>query len=633
MVNAGFIWDDDAHVTRPALRTLHGLWRIWFEPGATQQYYPLLHSLFWCEHRIWGGAAAGYHAANVGLHAAAACLLFRLLRRLEVPVPMLGAALFAAHPVCAESVAWISEQKNTLSAALYLAAALLYLRYDRDRGPGAYAAATALFALALLSKSVTATLPAALLVILWWRRGRLSPRNDVLPLLPWLALGAAAGTVTAWMERTQVGAVGAAYDLGVAGRFIVAGRALWFYLGKLLWPAGLSFVYPRWGIDPRDPAQFLYPAAAAASLAALWAIRRRTRGPLAAALLFAGTLFPALGFINVFPFVYSYVADHFQYLAAAALLPAIAAGLAIGARRLPGTVRPLAGMAAVCAVVALAALTWAQCAAYADADTLWRATIARNPAAWMAHNNLAAGLLEEGRVADAIDEARLSLRYAPRNAEAHVTLADALLREGRGSDALAEYASALEIEPGNAVAHNNLGNALLRAGRVDEAVGHYQSALATKPDFAKAHANLGDAYLRSGRLDEAVSEYHRALDEDPEDARANANLGTALAQKGRTGEAIACFQRAVELDPKLAAAQTNLGNALLQSGRSAEAILHYERALEADPDSSAVHNNLGFALLQSGRSAEAIAHFRRAVALDPGNEGARRNLADALSRR
>jgi tetratricopeptide (TPR) repeat protein len=628
---AGFVWDDNAHVTRAGLRSLHGLWRIWFEPGSTQQYYPVLHSAFWLEHRAWGDSATGYHLANVLLHALVACLLLRVLMRLAVPGAFLGAALFAVHPVAVESVAWISEQKNTLSAVFYLLAALAYLAFDRGRRPGTYAAATALFILALLSKSVTATLPAALLVVLWWQRGRLSARRDVIPLIPWLALAAGAAGMTSWMERTQIGASGAAYDLGAAGRLVLAGRAVWFYLWKLLWPLHLSFVYPRWTIEAGDPAQYIGLLAAAAVIVVLWTMRRRRRGPLAAALLFVGTLFPALGFINVYPFIYSFVADHFQYLADASTLGALAAALALGARRLPalgGWVAPAAGTALV---ALLAVLSWSQCAGYADLETLWRTTISRNPSAWMAHNNLASELLDKGQVEGAISEARTSLELMPRNAEAYVTLGDALGKEGHAREALAQYGRALEIDPGNAIVRNNLGNALLKAGRLEEAVEQYRRAIATKPDFAKAHANLGDALLRLGRPDEAIAEYLVALDNDPLEAGAEANLGTALAEKGRLDDAVAHFQRALAIDPRLAIAETNLGNVLLQAGRLDEAIAHYRKALEIDPRSSAIHNNLGFALRRAGRLDEAISHFRQAVELDPENAGARRNLDDALA--
>lgn len=240
--HGGFIWDDDAHVTRPKLRCWEGLFRIWFEPGATQQYYPLVHGTFWLEHWLWGDDPTGYHLVNLALHAGSAFLVALILRRLAVPGAFLAAVVFALHPVHVESVAWITEMKNTLSAVFYLSAMLCYLRFDENRGGRWYAAALGLFLLALLSKTVTATLPAALLVIFWWRRGRLDWRSDVLPLAPFLLLGAVSGLFTAWVERTINGAEGAEFQFSLVERCLIAGRAIWFYLGKLLWPADLIFI-------------------------------------------------------------------------------------------------------------------------------------------------------------------------------------------------------------------------------------------------------------------------------------------------------------------------------------------------------------------------------------------------------
>jgi tetratricopeptide (TPR) repeat protein len=631
--HAGFIWDDDAHVTRPGLQGLHGLWRIWHDTGATQQYYPVLSSAFWLEHLAWGDAPAGYHLANILFHAVSACLLYRVLRRLELPGAWIAACVFALHPVNAESVAWISEQKNTLSAAFYFAAALAYLRYESGHKLFWYAAGTGLFVLALLTKSVTATLPAALLVVLWWKRGRLSLTGDLLPLVPWLALGASMGAMTAWLERTHVGAIGPAFDLGAGARLIVAGRALWFYLGKILWPANLTFIYPRWVIEPGNILPYAFPAAALAALAWLWALRNRTRAPLATALLFAGTLFPALGFLNVFPFLYSFVADHFQYLAMAMVVSALAAAGSLGAARLPPGWRAAAGFGAAGLIAALAVLTWRQCAMYSDVETLWRATLARNPSCWMAYNNLASGLLGDGRIDEAITTVQSALKLDPDNAAAHATLGEALARQGRRSEAFEQFARALEIEPNNAAARIDLGAGLLQAGRFDEAIAQYRAALGIVPDSAKAKSGLGDAFLRTGRLDEAIAQYGNALEDDPTDASAQANLGTALMQKGLTQEAIAHYRRAVDIDPRFAAAQFNLGNALLQSGRRDDALSSYARALEIEPNFALAHANMGLALLRAGRLDEAILHLQRSLELEPGNSAARENLAEALSRK
>jgi hypothetical protein len=232
-LNGGLLWDDGAHVTRPELQSFQGLWRIWSDLWATQQYYPVLHTAFWIEHRLWGDSVLGYHLANLALHAAAALLLLMILRRLAIPGAWLAALIFALHPVCVESVAWITEQKNTLSAVFYLASALVYLEFDETRRRSSYLLALGLFVLALLSKTVTATLPAAMLVVLWWRRGRLSWKHDALPLAPWFALGTVAGLFTAWVESEVIGAKGADFALTLIGRCLVAGRVIWFYLSKI----------------------------------------------------------------------------------------------------------------------------------------------------------------------------------------------------------------------------------------------------------------------------------------------------------------------------------------------------------------------------------------------------------------
>ena len=331
--HGGLLWDDDAHVTRSELRSAAGLWRIWFDLGATQQYYPLTHSAYWAQYQVFGDATFGYHAANIALHALSAFLLALTLRRLDVPGAWLAAGVFALHPVHVESVAWITELKNTLSGVFYLGSALAYVRFDDRRESRHYAAALILFVLALLGKTVTATLPAALLVVLWWRRGHLRWRANVRPLVPFFVIGAAAGLTTAWVEETLIGARGAGFELTVIERCLVAGRAVWFYLGTLVWPANLTFVYPRWQIDPQELTQFLYPLAVIALLAALWLLRNRVRAPLAALLIFCGTLLPALGFLNVYPFRYSYVADHFQYLASIPILTLIAAAVTIALGR------------------------------------------------------------------------------------------------------------------------------------------------------------------------------------------------------------------------------------------------------------------------------------------------------------
>ena len=583
------LWDDTAHLTQPELQSLHGLGRIWFDLGSTQQYYPLLHSAFWIEHRIWGDALLGYHLTNITLHALSAFLVVMIVRRLSLPGAWLAGFVFALHPVCVEAVAWISEQKSTLSGVFYLASALTYLRFDETRRRPHYVLAFGLFLLALLTKTVTATLPAALLVVLWWQRGRLAWRRDVLPLVTWTALGASAGLFTAWVEKTYVGARGNDFALSFLDRFLVAGRAIWFYAGKVVWPANLIFSYPRWKIDPQVWWQYLFPAGVVALVVVLCLLARRSRGPLAGFLFFAGTLFPVLGFLNVFPFRYSYVADHFQYLASLGIIvPVTSALMAAAGRMSPNKIGSIAFPAIL--LVTLGVFTWQQSGMYRDVETLYRETITRNPDISFAHNNLGTVLfLMPGRLPDAIAEFEAALRIQPDNPEAHENLGNALAAlPGRLPDAIAEYQAALRFRPDFADAHDNLGNALSRIPRrLPEAVAEFQAALRLKPDFAEAHSNLGNALMQMpGRLPDAIAEYQAALRIKPDFAGVHFNLGNALIQiPGRLPDAIAEYEAALRIDPNLAEAHNNLGYALAQiPGRLPDAIAECEAALRIKPD-------------------------------------------------
>jgi tetratricopeptide (TPR) repeat protein len=613
------IWDDTAHVTSPALQSLHGLWRIWFELGATQQYYPLLHSAFWIEHRLWGNAVLGYHLANLGEHALAACLVVLIVRRLELPGAWLAGLIFALHPVCVEAVAWISEQKSTLSAVFYLASALTYLRFDQTRRRAHYLWALGLFILALLSKTVTATLPAALLVVFWWQRGRVEWRRDVRPLLPWFAISVPMGLFTAWVERTFIGAQGAFFALTPAQRFLLPGHVILFYASKLVWPSDLIFTYPRWNSDPTVWWQYLYPLGVLALVVGLWRLPRR--GPLAGFLIFSGTLFPVLGFLNVFPFRFSYVADHFQYLASLGILVPIACTIALGMRRSsPWKAANLAFEVMLLAV--LGVLTWRQSGIYSDPVTLYRVTLARNPESFVAHMNLG-GLLSEmpDQLPETIAEYQAAVRILPDDARAHNNLGHALARvPGRLPDAIAEYQEAVRIQPRYVEAHNNLGIALAQTpGGLPEAITEFEAALRIQPNYVHAHMNLGNTWMQTGRLPEAIAEYQAALRIQPNNARVHEYLGVALAQTGRLPEAIAEYQAALRIQPAAAESHNNLGEALAQvPGRLTDAISEYQTALQIEPDYLEAHKNLGDALaLVPERRQEAIAQYEAVLQARP----------------
>jgi len=635
-LRGGPVWDDEFHITAPQLRSLRGLWRIWFDLGATHQYYPLLHSAFWIEHRVWGDLVLAYHLANVVEHALAAWLVMRIVRRLGLPGGWLAALIFALHPVCVEAVAWISEQKSTLSSVFYLASALIYLNFDQTRRRSQYWWAFALFVLALLSKTVTAVLPAVLLVIFWWRRGRLDWRRDVQPLLPWFVVGAGAGLFTAWVEKTYAGAEGATYALTVGQRVLLAGRIICFYACKLLWPANLIFTYPRWQPDTATWWHYLYPLAVAGVGFGLWRLARRHRGPLAGFLVFCGTLFPVLGFLNVYPFRYSYVADHFQYLAALGIIVPVAGVLADWTQR-SFPAKPARRTVLMVVPAVLAGLTWRQSGMYRDSETLYRATLARNPQSWMAHDNLGVVLLHRpGHLPEAVAEFQAALRINPEHAESHSNLGTALSEmPDRLPEAIAEYQTALRLEPNLAEAHNYLGMALMRTpGRLQEAMSEFQTALEIQPAYAAAHNNLGRALaLTPNGLPQAIAEYQTAAQLQPDDAEVHNNLGAAFMQTaGKMEEAIAEFRAALRLNPELAKAHNNLGRALSSSpDRMPEAIAEYQAALRIQPDYAEAHNNLGIAFAQTGRLDDAVAEFQAALGARPDYVHARVNLGNALA--
>lgn len=590
------LWDDDAHLTPETLSSTAGLWRIWTDVSVSQQYYPVVGTAFWMMNRLWGHEPFGYHIVNILLHAFSAFLVAGILRRWRIPGALLAAFVFALHPVHVESVAWMTELKNTLSGVFYLLAFSAYIRFDEHRDPRSYVSALVLFALALGSKTVTATLPAALLVVFWWRRGRISWTQDVRPLVPFFAIGMVLGLGTAWLEATSVGASGAPYALSFVDRVLLAGRAIWFYLASIVWPANLIFIYPRWSIDSSAAWQYLYPAGVLLVLAGLWAIRSWSRAPLAGALFFGGTLFPALGFLNVYPFRFSYVADHFQYLASLGVIVVLSAALArwLSAIRAPGS-----AMAPTVVIgAALFALTFHESAKYRDAETLYRATLADNPRAVMAHTNLAA-LLLDGPPAS-------------------------------WTEAMAHAEEAVRLDPGNADAHANLGLAYERAGRLTEGERAAREAIRLKPDLANAHFNLGIVLGRLGRTGEAITSYESALKIHPRNATALTNLGLALTQVNRTSEGIARLREAIAIDPDSADIRWNLANVLFAGGALAESISMFESVLSLRPDWGEAHHNLGLALRRAGRTDDALRELETAARLLPGSPVVATSLATTL---
>ena len=603
-----FVWDDDRYVTNNLqLRSLKGLWQIWFVPGATVQYYPLTFTSFWVEYHLWQLYPLGYHLTNVLLQTLNAILLWTILRRLDVPGAWLAAAVFAVHPVNVESVAWVTERKNLLAGFFYLSSALACLRFwlpnlamadgratrvseTSAAGLGDwkfYWLALCLYLCALLAKTAMIALPGAVLVMVWWKRGKMGWR-ELFPLAPFLAVGMAMGLLTVWVEKHIVMPVGTEWAFSFLERCLIAGRAVWFYLGKLVWPHPLMFIYPRWNIHAAQPLAYLPVLALMVVLFILWLNRKGWARPMLVALAyFLALLFPALSFFNLYFLRYSFVADHYQYFAAIGPLTLAAAGISMTLGRFEKRSLFLKPFFYGTLLLALGLLTWQQCGIYTNLETLWRDTLAKNPDCWLAHNNLGILLANQGHIEEAMEHSQ----------------------------------KAIQINPNDSEALNNLGTALAATGRFDEAIENYYRAIQIKPDFFKALNNLGLALVAQGRFDEAIENFHIAIQINPNHPKTFLNLGTALAQSGRTKEAAAQFREALKLDPELAVAMNNLAWILATSAEGelrdgAEAVRLAERACELTHyDEPLFIGTLATAYAEAGRFPEAVAAAEKAEVL------------------
>ena len=588
--NAGFIWDDDSHLTQnPCIVGPLGLKDIWTSTRAV--YYPLVLTTFWILHKVVGLSPSPYHILNVLMHAGSAVLLWRVLQQLNVRGAWLGAALWALHPVMVQSVAWVTELKNTQSCLFYLLSISWFLHWEScsrrpmgdghashseaatgKRGEGMKLEAAEIgdpgrwwrfrwvllfFVMAILSKPSTVMLPAVLALCIWWRRGRIQ-RRYIVVLVPFMLISALASAWTIWEQKIHAEASGPEWTQSWPERLIMAGRATWFYLGKLVWPHPLIFIYPRWKINSSQLIAYLPLLAGLAGLVVLWLIRWKWKRPVSFAVAYyVISLFPVLGFFSVYFFRYSFVSDHFQYLASMGPLALAGAGITEGIAVI-GWKQFLQPVACGLLLLLLGALTWRQSVIYTDLVTLYQDTLRKNPACWMVHNNL--------------------------------------------------------------------GTEFLRKGLTDKALIHFQKSLEIKPDHVEALANIGNVFLRQGRIDEAIVQYNKTLEIAPDYASVHTNLGTALLDKGEVSESIEHYLKALQFRPDLAEAHHNLGCALAQQGKTEEAVRHYQKALEIKPSYPEAHYNLALALVLLGRRDEAAEHLIEALRIKPDYTEAKREL-------
>lgn len=643
--HAGLIWDDGTSVVNnPLIRRTEGLYQFWFSTLPVS-YYPVTSSLLWLEWRLWGNAPLGYHLLNVLLHSLNAVLLWRALRRLNVPGAWLAAALFAVHPVNVESVAWISEQKNTLAMLFCLLSVLSYLRFDAlarttpsALDPVADGQATAVhdggrwywlslgaFVLALLSKTSAAPLPFVLLGLAWWRGGHVR-RRDIARSVPFFCASVSVGLISRWFETHR--AIGSDFMSTESfwTRLAGAGSAAWFYLYKAILPIDLRPIYPRWELDAGQWYSWLPLLLVGAGAHACWRYRATLgKGPTLSLGYFLTMLLPVLGFLDINFMRYSRVADRWQYFAIIGPI-ALAAAALFPARALTDQRRRWAIAFSGAALGVLAVLSYRQCGIYADPLTFWQAALAGSPDSPIAHNNLGTVLLERGRLDEAKAHFERVLAMDPEHAMAHYNLGGVLRQQGQVDEALAQFQRAVDIAPQNAEAELNLGELQADRGQLDKATAHFERALELEPENAELHNAVGLALLRKGELDRALSHFQRALEIRPAFAQAHGNLARALSQKGQLDAAIAELERAIELEPQQPEAYNNLANLLRQQGRLAEAVTHYQKALELRPGYAMAHYNLGEVLQQTGELSAAVAQFQIALRLRPDFAPAQRAL-------
>jgi Flp pilus assembly protein TadD len=598
---AGFIWDDAEMLTQNGTVVgPFGLKEIWTTPAA--DICPFTLTTLWLAHKFFGLDPMPYHLLTVAFHAAGAVVLWRVLRALAVPGAWLGAAIWAVHPVQVESVAWIAEIKNTESGFFYLLSILFFVKW-RKAGPVSalsdyrYILALLFAVLAMTSKSSTVILPIELCLIAWWIDRGLRV-TDVFKLAPIFVFAAVATVVSIWTQHVR-GADNAEWVVMSAQHLQIAGGAIWFYLGKLLWPYPLMMIYPEGTAVPDVPFQYFPLIAALGGLIILWVNRKTWGRPwFFAAAYFMVALLPVLGFVNNIFFEYSPIFDHFQYLASMAPLALVGAGVAWVGRKMEEDAPiwiPAAMGILIMMVLGISTLRYSQ--VFESETTLWNYVLSQNPNCWPAYTNLA-------------------IQYNLNNQPA---------------DGKRYLEKALEIHPHNAQAQYDVGVLLQQEGQIDKALEHFRAAIEISPKYPHPHASIGDILAAQGKYDEAIQEYQKALDSAPNDPKTQVSMGVVLAQQGRGQDALPHFQKALSLDPKNAEAHYNVGNMLFASGMTDDAISELRIAEGLNPNDYRIHNNLGRALAVKGWMDEALTELRKAQEELPNDVAIRQNLGRMLA--
>jgi tetratricopeptide (TPR) repeat protein len=558
-----WLWDDDWYITtNPLLRDAGGLWKFWFEPGAWVEYYPVEETLLWIEWHLFGNVTLGYHLVTISLHAVNALLVWQLLEKLGLRLAWLGGLIFAVHPAAVDSVAWIAETKNTVSALPCLLAMCAWIDYEDHRRPRDYFRALLLFTVAMLCKIAVAPLPVVLLLYAWWKRRRVGWR-DVTAAAPFLAIAVVLSAVSIacgeYYAHHSGRPLASVPQLDVTSKFALAGQSIGVYFAHVVWPVDLLPNYPQWNIAAGSPIAWLPWLVLAGVLAVLW-LRRAGWGAHALFGLGFFLLFlaPFLGFVIASYMSFTWVMDHYLYIAMIGPIGLLVAALGSILDRAPDSWRIAVIGAAVLLVTLLAFDAYGYAGAFADEASLWGYTVEHNPGDWLAQDNYAKAFLVDHQYEQAAEHFRIAELLRPGRAQSHLNMGRTLVNLHRIPEAFKEYETALALNPADPEIHNQKGVLLLDMHRFPEALAEFQEAVRLRPHYAIGLENLGTAYAMSGRLDEAIACFRESIAANPEDAPTHVNLGLALQKQGHNAEAEEQFRQTLQIDPDNAAAQAAL---------------------------------------------------------------------------
>lgn len=612
-----FIWDDDIYIVKnPLLRMPDGLFKIWFSKEQPSQYFPMVYTTFLLEYKLWGLAPFGYHVTNIALHILNCFLLWWFFRKLNLSWGWVAAVIFAVHPIHVESVAWITERKNVLMMFFSMLAFLAWLGFlgNSKRGWLFYPLSLFFFAFALFSKTTACPLPIVLILIVWLRKIPITIRR-LFQIVPFVLFSLAMGTVTMLWEYTR-GAGGLALELNYLERFLLAARALWFYLGKIFWPMNLTFSYPKWNIDAAVPAQYIWPALWLIAAFCIWRLRKRIgRGAIVAIVFFVVTLLPMLGFFSLYTFYYTYVADHYVYLATAGPIALAAGAGSFLARRFGKGAKMAVAVVTVIVVAALSVLTFRQCHIYENLEALWRDTITKNPQSYMAYSNMAVLFASKGQIDESLDLFQKALEIEPDDGDVHYDYAITLKQKGRIDEAISHYRKAARLEPERrAEIYNSLGVALRQKRKLSEAIGYYRKALELTSRSPGIYYNLGNALAEYGKLDEAAECYNRAIELFPNYAGAYNNFGILLEKQNKFEQAIDLYRKAFETGIDDVIMRNNFVRLLVSKGKSDEAFQHFQSRTN---NAAAAHLEFAITLLSIERPDLSLEQLRKAQQLEP----------------